>query len=86
LSLREFVAVQPKEQQAEADEKVLSYFASTSSAELNPMCAMFGGIVGQEAVKAISGKFTPITQWFYFDRCAVVSVRHCAWSDTRRFS
>jgi ubiquitin-activating enzyme E1 len=61
--------LQSKEQQADVDEKVLTQFASGSSAELNPMVAMFGGIVGQEVVKAISGKFTPITQWFYFDRC-----------------
>lgn len=67
------VAVQPKEQQAEASEAVLAQFASTCSAELNPMAAMFGGIVGQEAVKAISGKFTPMTQWFYFDRCAAAA-------------
>ncbi len=29
---------------------------SGSSAQLNPMVAMFGGIVGQEVVKACSGK------------------------------
>jgi hypothetical protein len=34
------------------------------------MCAMFGGIAGQEVLKAISGKYTPISQWLYFDRCA----------------
>jgi len=31
------------------------------------MAAMFGGFVGQEVVKAVSGKFTPLFQWFYFD-------------------
>ena len=55
------------------DETVLAQFASTSSAEINPMCAMFGGVVGQEVVKAISGKFTPISQWLYFDRCELPS-------------
>lgn len=39
------------------------------------MCAMFGGIVGQEVVKAISGKFGPISQWLYCDRCGPP---HCA--------
>lgn len=61
--------MQEKEKQAEVDDKVLAQFASGCSAEINPMCAMFGGIVGQEVVKAISGKFTPISQWLYFDRC-----------------
>ncbi len=49
------------------EEKVLGHLASTWSAELNPMAAAFGGVVGQEVVKAASGKFHPIFQWFYFD-------------------
>ncbi|KAJ7533056.1 hypothetical protein O6H91_13G031200 [Diphasiastrum complanatum] len=49
------------------DEAVLKQFASGSSAVLNPMAAMFGGIVGQEVVKACSGKFRPIFQFFFFD-------------------
>lgn len=53
----------------ELDEGLLKQFASGSSAELSPMAAMFGGIVGQEVVKAASGKFHPLFQWFYFD-CA----------------
>jgi len=28
---------------------------------------MYGGIVGQEVVKACSGKFHPLFQFFYFD-------------------
>ncbi|KQK14498.1 hypothetical protein BRADI_1g16680v3 [Brachypodium distachyon] len=49
------------------DEKLLRQFASGSRAVLNPMSAMFGGIVGQEVVKACSGKFHPLYQFFYFD-------------------
>ncbi|GJN10598.1 hypothetical protein PR202_ga28705 [Eleusine coracana subsp. coracana] len=49
------------------DEKLLRHFASGSRAVLNPMAAMFGGIVGQEVVKACSGKFHPLYQFFYFD-------------------
>ncbi|KAH9309303.1 hypothetical protein KI387_037214, partial [Taxus chinensis] len=49
------------------DETVLRIFASGSRAVLNPMAAIFGGIVGQEVVKACSGKFHPIFQFFYFD-------------------
>ncbi|WVZ56606.1 hypothetical protein U9M48_007104 [Paspalum notatum var. saurae] len=51
----------------ELDEKLLSLFASGSKAVLNPMATMFGGIVGQEVVKACSGKFHPLYQFFYFD-------------------
>lgn len=44
------------------DEKLLRLFASGSRAVLNPMAAIFGGIVGQEVVKACSGKFQPLYQ------------------------
>jgi ubiquitin-activating enzyme E1 len=46
----------------EIDKKLLHHFASGSRAVLNPMAAMFGGIVGQEVVKACSGKFHPLYQ------------------------
>ncbi|XP_062189281.1 ubiquitin-activating enzyme E1 3 isoform X2 [Phragmites australis] len=49
------------------DENILRHFASGSRAVLNPMAAMFGGIIGQEVVKACSGKFHPLYQFFYFD-------------------
>ncbi|RLN35388.1 ubiquitin-activating enzyme E1 3 isoform X1 [Panicum miliaceum] len=49
------------------DEKLLWHFSSGSRAVLNPMATMFGGIVGQEVVKACSGKFHPLYQFFYFD-------------------
>jgi ubiquitin-activating enzyme E1 len=34
---------------------------------LAPMQSVIGGIMAQEVMKACSGKFTPIDQWFYFD-------------------
>ncbi|XP_010922602.1 ubiquitin-activating enzyme E1 1 isoform X1 [Elaeis guineensis] len=49
------------------DKKLLHHFSHGSRAILNPMAAMFGGIVGQEVVKACSGKFHPLFQFFYFD-------------------
>lgn len=42
--------------------KVLRHFAFGARAVLNPMAAMFGGIVGQEVMKACSGKFHPLFQ------------------------
>lgn len=51
----------------EIDHKLLRHFAFGAKAVLNPMAAMFGGIVGQEVVKACSGKFHPLHQFFYFD-------------------
>lgn len=53
--------------QVELDATVIKWLSLTARAELNPMAAMFGGIVGQEVVKAASGKFHPLFQWMYFD-------------------
>lgn len=44
------------------DQNLLQQFAFGSKAVLNPMAAMFGGIVGQEVIKACSGKFHPLVQ------------------------
>jgi len=46
---------------------LVKQLASTAAGVLNPMCGFLGGVVGQEVLKATSGKFTPIKQWFYFD-------------------
>eukprot|EP00210_Caulerpa_lentillifera_P007110 g6803.t1 len=54
-------------EKVELDKVVLQHFAAGCGVELSPMAAMFGGIIGQEVVKAASGKFHPLYQWFYFD-------------------
>jgi ubiquitin-activating enzyme E1 len=50
---------------------------------LNPMAAMFGGIVGQEVVKACSGKFHPLYQFFYFDSVESLPVEPLEASDLK---
>mmetsp|Transcript_2071 Transcript_2071/g.3691 ORF Transcript_2071/g.3691 Transcript_2071/m.3691 type:complete len:1061 (+) Transcript_2071:100-3282(+) len=50
-----------------AAERIVLHLASGSRSVLSPMCATLGGIVGQEVLKACSGKFTPINGFFYFD-------------------
>ncbi|CAI9106768.1 OLC1v1005987C1 [Oldenlandia corymbosa var. corymbosa] len=35
--------------------------------EFPPVCAIIGGILGQEVIKAISGKGDPLKNFFYFD-------------------
>lgn len=49
------------------DEPLLTTFAKISAGELSPMVGTVGGIVAQEVMKACSGKFMPIQQYFYFD-------------------
>ncbi|XP_040359300.2 ubiquitin-like modifier-activating enzyme 1 isoform X9 [Ixodes scapularis] len=51
----------------ELDEKLISLLAQVSAGSLCPMQAVIGGIAAQELMKACSGKFSPIQQWFYFD-------------------
>jgi ubiquitin-activating enzyme E1 len=48
-------------------QRIVLLLASGSRSILSPMCATLGGIVGQEVLKACSGKFTPINGFFYFD-------------------
>ncbi|KAF5000592.1 hypothetical protein FGRMN_1624 [Fusarium graminum] len=51
----------------ELDEKLLKELSYQAQGDLNPMAAYFGGLVAQEVLKAVSGKFQPINQWMYFD-------------------
>lgn len=48
-------------------ERIILHLASGANAVLSPMCAAIGGIVGQEVLKACSGKFSPINGFFYLD-------------------
>ncbi|CAF4912178.1 unnamed protein product [Rotaria sp. Silwood1] len=45
----------------------IKLFAKTCTGDLCPMQAIIGGIAAQEAMKAVTGKFMPIRQFFYFD-------------------
>jgi ubiquitin-activating enzyme E1 len=44
--------------------KMLSY---TARGNLSPIASYLGGIVAQEALKALTGKFTPLDQWMFLD-------------------
>ncbi|CAL0325281.1 unnamed protein product [Lupinus luteus] len=39
----------------------------TNTMEFPPVCAIIGGILGQEVIKAISGKGDPLKNFFFFD-------------------
>lgn len=55
------------EEMSPAQERIVKQLASGSKAVLSPMCAALGGIVGQEVLKACSGKFAPINGFFFLD-------------------
>lgn len=52
---------------AELDEALIKELAFQAIGDIPGMNAFFGGLVAQEALKAVSGKFTPIRQFLYFD-------------------
>ncbi len=56
-----------------AQEGLIKRLAMCSRGLVAPMCALLGGIMGQEVLKACSGKFMPIKQWFYFDAVEALS-------------
>ncbi|KAJ1967860.1 E1 ubiquitin-activating protein [Dispira parvispora] len=56
-----------KGEPVELSDDLLRKFAYGARGQLSPMTALFGGIVGQEVLKACSGKFSPIFQHLYFD-------------------
>jgi ubiquitin-activating enzyme E1 len=51
----------------EIDESLITEFGRQLSGYLAPMCAVIGGMVAQEVLKASSGKFGPVVQHFVFD-------------------
>jgi ubiquitin-activating enzyme E1 len=51
---------------------VVELFSYTCRGLFTPLSAYMGGIVAQEALKALSGKFMPIRQWMYTDAAEVV--------------
>lgn len=51
----------------EIDEKLLRQISYQAQGDLAPMASFLGGLVAQEVLKACSGKFVPVQQWFYFD-------------------
>jgi ubiquitin-activating enzyme E1 len=63
---------------------VVTTLAKTAKGYVSPMAAMFGGVIGQEVIKAITGKFHPLHQFFYFDsmeslpKPEVLTVEECA--------
>jgi len=63
----EMAAALSEEPLTDAQKRILTFYALGSQAQLSPMCAAMGGMVGQEVLKACSGKFTPLQGFFYLD-------------------
>ena len=55
------------DEKPELSEKLIKELSYQARGELSAMCAFFGGFAAQEILKAVSGKFTPIDGYMYFD-------------------
>ncbi|CAI2384890.1 unnamed protein product [Moneuplotes crassus] len=53
-----------------------STYCVVNHGTFNPLCAFVGGVASQEAVKAITSKFVPIDQLFYYDAIEVTPEFH----------
>ena len=47
--------------------KTITLASRFSNRVISPMAAFFGGITAQEVVK-VTGKYTPVTQFFHFEQ------------------
>ena len=45
------------------DERLVTGLSMTCRGQLAPLCAFLGGVLGQEVLKALTGKFSPLQQW-----------------------
>lgn len=55
------------DEKPDLDEKLLKELSYQARGYIPAMCAFFGGFAAQEVLKAVSGKFTPIDGYMYFD-------------------
>jgi len=52
---------------------IIKILAATAMAEIAPISSFLGGVIGQEALKACTGKFVPISQFLYYDAAEIFS-------------
>lgn len=67
---REFKIVEDEDS---LDRVCWRHLASTARGSLAPLCAFMGGVVAQEALKGLTGKFSPLAQWLHLDAREVLS-------------
>lgn len=57
---------------ASVNTELVHCLSRTARGILPPLAAAVGGLASQEVLKAITGKFAPLQQWFYLDAIEVV--------------
>uniref|UniRef100_A0A8D0AID1 Ubiquitin-like modifier-activating enzyme 6 n=1 Tax=Sander lucioperca TaxID=283035 RepID=A0A8D0AID1_SANLU len=59
-------------EEAPVNTELVRCLSRTARGTLPPLAAAVGGLASQEVLKAITGKFAPLQQWFYLDAIEVV--------------
>lgn len=72
LEIAEKISQDYKYELTPKDKKLIAFLSFTAQTQFNPLAAFFGGLIAQEAVKAMTGKFMPIKQIFYYDSIEVL--------------
>ena len=54
-------------------QRVVKMFSFTCTGVFPPLAAFIGGVAAQEAIKAITKKYMPINQFFYYETSEIVS-------------
>lgn len=57
----------------ESRDQLIKKLSYTCAGRFAPIDSIIGSIACQDVIKALSGKFTPIQQWFYYDATDLVS-------------
>lgn len=71
LRLAEAANYESSDQLDKVDTDVIRLFSFTCAGELGPLCAAIGGWAAQEALKALTGKFSPLKQLICLDAAEV---------------
>ena len=64
-----------QEDEAE-DNKFTKSFYKTMGGQFIPVCSIVGSYAAQEVIKAITGKYTPTNQWFYYHCFDILDEKH----------
>ncbi|KAG8089859.1 hypothetical protein GUJ93_ZPchr0011g28387 [Zizania palustris] len=67
LALRKNMCYEMSLNESQIPTALLERLVAAGKKEHPPVCAILGGILGQEVIKSISGKGDPIKNFFYFD-------------------
>ena len=78
--IQDWVAEDPKLKDLDLFQvDALTKLATTATAEISPVCAVLGGVLGNEVIKAISGKGEPANNTLLFDgwagKCRTVFIQ-----------